>query len=131
VLVKDQRKVFPLFSTGGPNSALVFCFAEFAFLAIELGIDAERWARLLPLLIAVQEVYSLAFNEMKDDRIVPRAGVDFSKKPLRAVHYSIIREIRDRYLRMSSAAHAAAAHRNIVAAVLPDDEKSLVPSRSD
>jgi hypothetical protein len=42
---------------GEPDSAFYFSFAEFALLACELGIDAELWEPLLPLLIWTQDVY--------------------------------------------------------------------------
>lgn len=61
-----------LMSNGGPNSDLVFCFAEFAFLSIEMGIDASAWRRLLPALVAVQELYALAYGDLDEQgRIIP------------------------------------------------------------
>lgn len=42
---------------GQPNSADVFSFAEFGFLACEMNIDAGDWKAVLPALVAMQSVY--------------------------------------------------------------------------
>ncbi len=43
---------------GEPDSAYYFAFAEFALLAVELGIDADLWEAQLPHLIWTQAVYA-------------------------------------------------------------------------
>jgi hypothetical protein len=51
-----------------PNSALYFLFAEFAFLAIEAGIDADFWSRLLPTLVRTQEIYAVVYGPASGER---------------------------------------------------------------
>jgi hypothetical protein len=51
-----------------PNSALYFLFAEFAFLAIEAGIDADFWSRLLPTLVRTQEIYATVYGPASGER---------------------------------------------------------------
>lgn len=77
----------PRVSNGAPNSALAFCFAEFAFLAIEMGIDAKQWKRLLPTLVAVQEIYPLSCGDLdQHGRVVPihayRYGERYAFRPI-------------------------------------------------
>ena len=42
---------------GEPDSAQIFFLAEFAFLAMEAGVDAGLWSRLAPLFVAANEIY--------------------------------------------------------------------------
>ncbi|MEM7235315.1 MAG: hypothetical protein AAF517_24275, partial [Planctomycetota bacterium] len=46
---------------GEPNGAQFFCFAEFAFLAIEHGL--EEWRQLLPVLVRAQRVFLWAYRQ--------------------------------------------------------------------
>ncbi len=46
-----------LVAEAAPDGPAIFLFAEFALLAIEQGIDAEFWARLLPTLESMQHLY--------------------------------------------------------------------------
>lgn len=61
------------FVNGEPNSALVFCFAEFALTAIEADIDAAKWEILLPALIAMQEVYLQSYGEPRGVGFKPQS----------------------------------------------------------
>ncbi len=45
-----------------PNGAQYFCMTEFAFLAVECGVDVEMWERLLPALVCSQEVYRRVYR---------------------------------------------------------------------
>lgn len=42
---------------GRPDGAAVFLWAEFGFLALDEGVDVDAWTRLLPALVAMQDVY--------------------------------------------------------------------------
>ncbi|MFG0293726.1 MAG: hypothetical protein ACF8MJ_11335 [Phycisphaerales bacterium JB050] len=48
---------------GAPSGPFIFMFAEFAMMAIDHDIDAHAWAKLLPLLSSIQEIYWHAFGE--------------------------------------------------------------------
>jgi hypothetical protein len=47
---------------GQPNSANLFSFAEYAFLACALGVDAAAWGALAPLFVQLQDVYVAAYR---------------------------------------------------------------------
>jgi hypothetical protein len=70
------RKAFEMFANGElripttrawqwncePDGAPFLCFAEFAFMAIEAGVDAEEWSQLLPGLVAVQPIWARCYR---------------------------------------------------------------------
>lgn len=45
-----------------PLSAYCFLFTEFAFLAVEMGVDQEFWGPLLPTLVKSQEIFSTVYK---------------------------------------------------------------------
>jgi len=45
-----------------PNGAALFCFAEFGFLAVELGIDVDEWTAILPNHVAIQKIFAVAYT---------------------------------------------------------------------
>lgn len=45
-----------------PNGAALFCFAEFGFLAFELGFDVKEWKRVLPSHVAIQRIFASAYR---------------------------------------------------------------------
>jgi hypothetical protein len=47
---------------GGPAGGFIFFFAEFALLAIDMKVDAERWSELLAPMVAMQRVYARAYR---------------------------------------------------------------------
>jgi hypothetical protein len=47
---------------GQPNSAAYFFLAEFAMLACELGVDRDRWSRLLEPMVRTQLLYTMAYG---------------------------------------------------------------------
>lgn len=53
----DRLSGDPEVSNSGPNGLLIFCFAEFAFLAIDNHIHEKEWLDLLPGLVAAQGLY--------------------------------------------------------------------------
>jgi hypothetical protein len=60
--VTDSTKVW----NGQPDGSYEFCFAEFAFMAIELGVDLPEWTALLPVLVASQEIFARAYRPAGD-----------------------------------------------------------------
>lgn len=56
--------------TTQPSSGYYFFFAEFALLAIELGIDAGRWRRLSRALIRTQPVFSRVYKPGAGENLV-------------------------------------------------------------
>lgn len=70
-------------SNGGPNSAFFFLFAEFAVAAIDSGVDAEVWYRLLPGLVTAAEVYVRCYGELSNGGIVARRLGEYSDLPAR------------------------------------------------
>jgi len=90
-----------LFANGCPNSANVFCFAEFAFLAIEAGIDVNRWKALAPALVAAQEYYVAAFGEVDphSGRPIPRPTSFYGGIPKRGISQATRGAIRSGYAR--------------------------------
>lgn len=55
-----------------PNSAMLFCFAEFALMAIERGIQEKEWRTLLPSHVAIQPIFTRVY------RPAPRVPLKFS-----------------------------------------------------
>ncbi|HEX8831413.1 MAG TPA: hypothetical protein VF705_09625, partial [Longimicrobium sp.] len=47
---------------GEPNSAQLFCFAEFAFMAIEQGVDTDAWRLILPSQVAMQPIFMRVYQ---------------------------------------------------------------------
>lgn len=45
-----------------PDSAALFCFAEFGFMAAELQVDVEEWLQILPSQVAMQQIYMAAYR---------------------------------------------------------------------
>ncbi len=75
---------------GQPNSANAFCFAEFAFLACELAIDAPAWRALAPILVQLQDVYV----EVYWPRDRPRQHWRFVDYGMRQFDESLHRDLR-------------------------------------
>ena len=46
-----------------PNGYMLFCWAEFAFLAIELGIEEVEWKRFLPVALRAQRIYAMTYGD--------------------------------------------------------------------
>jgi hypothetical protein len=46
---------------GEPDSAQVFCFAEFAIMAIDSGVDVYEWSTILPSHVAMQKIFMRAY----------------------------------------------------------------------
>jgi hypothetical protein len=79
----NVRRAFFEFANGGlrtpdiepnsginePDSSAYFLFAEFAFLCIEQGIDAQEWTQILPWFVASQEIF--IFNYRKRPHAAP------------------------------------------------------------
>ena len=64
---------------GRPDTAFFFLFAEFAFHAIDQGVDAAIWSELLPALVHSQQLYPLAFPPYCDTPS-PRNYVPMEKR---------------------------------------------------
>ncbi|MCC6229982.1 MAG: hypothetical protein IT432_12250 [Phycisphaerales bacterium] len=72
-------------SNGGPNSAFVFLFAEFAAAAIDSDVDAEVWSKLLPRLVTAAEIYVRCYGELSNGSIVARRLGEYSDMPVRSM----------------------------------------------
>jgi hypothetical protein len=53
--------VYPAF--GEPNGGAFFLFAEFAFLCVERGIDADPWKQALRTFVKTQEIFMHVYRE--------------------------------------------------------------------
>jgi hypothetical protein len=45
-----------------PDSAIFFCWSEFALAALSLGCDTDDWMRVLPILLRAQHIYVTAHH---------------------------------------------------------------------
>lgn len=63
-----------------PDGATIFFFPEFALLALELGIDAEFWRQLLPILTRMPALY-LRVHELGKSPRLPMEFDDFGIPP--------------------------------------------------
>jgi len=61
--------VGPNMGINEPDSSAYFLFAEFAFLCVEEGIDAQEWTKILPWFVASQEIF--IFNYRKRPHSAP------------------------------------------------------------
>lgn len=84
-------------SNGGPNSAFVFLFAEFAAAAIEAQVDAAVWSRLLPSLVTAAEIYLWCYGDRNGGRAVPREVGWYSDQPHRSVEPEELDRLLARY----------------------------------
>lgn len=94
-----EKEIRDAFSNGCPNGANVFCFAEFAFVAIELGIDAAEWLCIAPALVATQELFLYAFGSIDEQsgRPIRQPKESYGDRPRRAVDESLRASIIDRH----------------------------------
>jgi len=84
-------------SNGGPNSAFVFLFAEFATAAIEASVDAAVWSELLSGLVTAAEVYVRCYGDQINGRALPRVLGQYSDQPSRSIHPDDIERLLNRY----------------------------------
>jgi hypothetical protein len=80
-----------------PDSAFEFSFAEFAFVAIENGIDADEWGSLLRSLAMSQEIFTQTY---KPDLPPPFFYSDYHSTnfaPEKQVDTAFKRQLRDKY----------------------------------
>jgi hypothetical protein len=87
-------------SHGQPNGANLFCFAEFAFLAIEQGIAKDRWLDLLPALVRIQEVFLLAYGATHGRRAPYDSYCRTPMVPVAQLPLWLILNLRNRYSTM-------------------------------
>jgi outer membrane protein OmpA-like peptidoglycan-associated protein len=64
-------EIGPNLGVGEPDSSAFFLFAEFALLCIKKGIDAQKWAQILPWFVSAQEIFIYAYR--KKPHAVPPA----------------------------------------------------------
>jgi hypothetical protein len=64
-------EIGPNLGVGEPDSSAFFLFAEFAFLCIKKGIDAQEWVQILPWFVSAQEIFIYAYR--KKPHAVPPA----------------------------------------------------------
>jgi hypothetical protein len=87
-----------------PHSAFAFSFAEFAFMAEDLGVrDRERWYPLMKPLVAIQEVYAAAYRPRKgkpEEFIFDDYNLGNYGKGENRLSAEEKRRVRDRYERM-------------------------------
>lgn len=72
-------------SNGGPNSAFVFLFAEFAVAAIDSGVDAEAWSELLSGFVTAAEIYVRCYGQLSNGGIMARRLGEYSDLPARSM----------------------------------------------
>ncbi|HEX8212308.1 MAG TPA: hypothetical protein VF584_19185 [Longimicrobium sp.] len=56
----EVQRGFPW--NGEPDGGQMFCFAEFAFMAIEMGVDEAEWRLALPSHVAIQRIYAARYR---------------------------------------------------------------------
>jgi hypothetical protein len=101
---------------GEPDSAFEFSFAEFAFVAIEDGIDVDEWSSLLKGLVISQEIFTQAY---KPDRPPPFSYTDYRSTnfaPEKQVDIDFKRQLRAEYEGKSVDELADQAGKNALAA---------------
>ena len=109
--VRDYRR--GEYSDYEPNSGYHFCWAELAFLAIELEVDPEFWRTFLPVCVYCQEIYVGAYPPSLARRTERGIATKF-----RPVDYgggltdTEISTIREHYKDLDESALALAAARN-------------------
>lgn len=84
-VLRDDARITPCISNGGPNGAFVILFAEFALAALEHGIDADFWPAALPALVAAAEFYHECHGVRDGDRPVAIPFADYRDRRLRGV----------------------------------------------
>ncbi|MBL8747058.1 MAG: hypothetical protein JNK58_11980 [Phycisphaerae bacterium] len=123
-------------SNGGPNSANAFCFAEFALLAIEWGVDADRWLALLPALVGVQELFAHAFGEVRSGEIQRLPFVEYMPTSPRNINgpRPVPTEVRSRIARQYAGLGYEGLRRAsgeiIRKALVPVGAHAIAPSRT-
>lgn len=122
-------------SNGGPNSVLLYLFAEFAFIAIELGVDAERWRRIFPALVASQDVFPHAYGQITDGAIEAIDSSQYQPESAlnlmtgaRRVAPRIRERIRRKYVGMGLDDLNLAATANIQTAIRQIGRMNLLPA---
>jgi hypothetical protein len=94
-----------------PNGAMAFGFAEFAFEAVDQGIDAAEWRAILPSHVAMQEIFITSYGPPEG---VPLFFNSYSPKnwSKAKVNADMKKKLRARYSVMSLAdlKLAAASH---------------------
>jgi outer membrane protein OmpA-like peptidoglycan-associated protein len=56
-------EIGPNLGVGEPDSSAFFLFAEFAFLCIGNGIDAQDWTQILPWFVSAQEIFIYGYRK--------------------------------------------------------------------
>lgn len=84
-VARDDARITPRLSNGGPNGAFVFLFAEFALAALELGIDADFWPAALPAMLAAAEHYHECYGLRDGDRHVAIPFADYRDRRQRDI----------------------------------------------
>jgi len=107
--VTASDRAFEMFSCGGlslhadewnlplngqPNGSNYFLFAEFAFTAIELGIDSDFWERMQNVLVRTQRVFMRAFAPPKGE---PKGYGSYVTNKPQAINDDFIRRLRTCY----------------------------------
>jgi outer membrane protein OmpA-like peptidoglycan-associated protein len=67
-------EIGPNLGVGEPDSSAFFLFAEFAFLCIKKGIDAQEWVQILPWFVSAQEIFIYAYRK-KPHAVPPAVNV--------------------------------------------------------
>lgn len=92
-----------------PDGAPIFYFAEFAFLAIEAGVDTRKWRVLLPALVRMPALYIRTFELSGQD--LPRPMEAFASPPFQENHEHQMKgyadELRVRFASMEIGALSA------------------------
>jgi hypothetical protein len=106
--VDDPHMPGPSESNNGNN----FSFAEFGFLAIDLGVDAEAWANLLNPLVRMQQIFTTVY---RPDGPGPYGFCDYASanwSPAKQVDEAFKQRLRDEYAGLSVAELEQKAARN-------------------
>lgn len=101
--LSNARDDNELFSNGTPNGPNVFCFAEFAFLAVDNKVHASEWLALLPGLLAAQEFYLYAFGDIDPatGRPRPQGLLSYGGIPRRQIPEHTRNEIIECYSKLT------------------------------
>lgn len=102
---------------GEPSGDFFFLFAEFAFCAIEAGVDATVWRSILPALVVAQEVMIRAYAPPQGQRLLGQySSVHFDRNFEHRMTRREIEQLRERYRGLDTAALEVQANRNAAAA---------------
>lgn len=84
-------------SNGGPNSAFLFAFPEFALWAIHHTKSGGYWESILPGLISACEAFLLCYGTIEGGRLKPERAATYEGYPYNYLHRDLFDQIVSSY----------------------------------